>query len=161
MKKEFHIAFQLSKLIIFEVEYYTLGNNKYAYFSTSAEMFYQNKRGLSRFGQCQDDLLADYPDAMSFYKKWDVHHCKDLSEEAFTEMVNDLVPLTAKYNYLIKEHIKSETISCDFSFNALKELSMMTPKSSLKTAKAQIRHPEPFGDVLYQCNRPIIPFFNG
>lgn len=30
--KEFMYCFQISKLIVFEVEYYTLGNNKTPYF---------------------------------------------------------------------------------------------------------------------------------
>lgn len=34
--KEFMYCFQISKLIVFEVEYYTLGGNKAPYFSTSA-----------------------------------------------------------------------------------------------------------------------------
>lgn len=42
--KEFMYCFQISKLIVFEVEYYTLGGNKAPYFSTSAAEFIRSKR---------------------------------------------------------------------------------------------------------------------
>lgn len=37
--KEFMYVFQISKLITFEVEFYTLGTNSAPYFSTSANEF--------------------------------------------------------------------------------------------------------------------------
>lgn len=159
-KKEFHIVFQLSKLILFEVEYYTLGNNKSPHFSTSAEQFMRNKKDFERCGQCQNDLLVNYPEAMAFYKKWDVHHLHDLSDEAYSEMVTDLVPLTAKYNYMLKEHKDSPILSYGFSFTSLVEFSKNKPKASLKTAKAQLKNVEETSLSLHYVNRPIIPFFN-
>ena len=54
MKKEFIASFQLSKKIIFNVNYYTLGNNSSSYFSTSADEFNQPKTGYCRCGQAQD-----------------------------------------------------------------------------------------------------------
>lgn len=54
MKKEFKYYFQITKLVMFEVEYYTLGNNKNPYFATSANKFYKNKRDYECGGQAQD-----------------------------------------------------------------------------------------------------------
>ena len=56
--KEFKAVFQLSKTAIFEVGYYTLGNNSKPYFATSASQFARNKRDFSRCGQCQADILT-------------------------------------------------------------------------------------------------------
>ena len=45
MKKEFKILFQINKMVLFEVSYYTLGNNNNPYFTTSAMRFIRSKRG--------------------------------------------------------------------------------------------------------------------
>ena len=159
-KKEFHMVFQLSKLILFEVEYYTVANNPSADFSTSAELFMRNKKDFERCGQCQEDLLVNYPEAMAFYKKWDVHHLHDLSDEAYSEMVTDLAVLGAKYNYMLKEHIKGKTPVGGYTFDALVEFSKNKPKAAFKTAKAQLKSAEQSERALHYVNRPIIPFFN-
>lgn len=159
-KKEFHMVFQLSKTILFEVHYYTEGSNKSADFSTEAELFVRNKKDFERCGQCQRDLLVNYPEAMAFYKKWDVHHCKHLSDEAYSEMVTDLAALGSKYNYLLEEHTSITPIGA-FYFEQLKNFSMLKPKSSLKTARAQLKNSEAFDDDGSELlNRPIVPFFN-
>ena len=44
MKQEFNIAFQIDKMTIFNVTYYTLGSNSSAHFSTNASKFVRNKR---------------------------------------------------------------------------------------------------------------------
>ena len=69
---EFHAAFQLTRKIIFEVSYYTLGSNDSPYFTTSAEEFNQPKTDYNRAGQAQDDLCTGA--ARAFYKKWDLFH---------------------------------------------------------------------------------------
>lgn len=68
MKKyEFMYAFQITRKIIFEVRYSTLGSNQHPYFATSAEEFNQPKTDYERGGQCQGDLLTG--PALDFYQK--------------------------------------------------------------------------------------------
>lgn len=157
-KKEFHMVFQLSKTILFEVEYYTLGDNPSPHFSTSAEQFTRSKLDFDCCGRCQPRLLVGYPEAMAFFKKWDVHHLKDLSDEAYSEMVTDLAPLCAKYNYLLKEHTKTTPVG-GYYFENLKDFSM----NKLKTANTQTRKNDSSSEAsnrLNQLNRPIAPFFD-
>lgn len=45
--KEFMYVFQISKLITFEVNFYTLGTNSAPYFSTSANKFCRSKKQQS------------------------------------------------------------------------------------------------------------------
>lgn len=59
MKKEFKYYFQITKLVMFEVEYYTLGNNKSPYFTTSASKFFRNKKIMN---------VADKPKMKSYQK---------------------------------------------------------------------------------------------
>ena len=69
MKKEFIASFQLSKKIVFNVNYYTLGNNSSPYFSTSADEFNQPKTDYCRGGQAQEDLTKNFLTARRFWKK--------------------------------------------------------------------------------------------
>ena len=152
------MVFQLSKTILFEVHYYTLMNNPAPDFSTEAEKFTRSKITFEQCGQCQKRLLVDYPEVMAFYEKWDVHQCKDLSDEAYSEMVTDLAPLCAKYNYLLKEHTKTTPVG-GFYFENLKDFSM----NKLKTANTQTGRNESSSEAsnrLNQLNRPIAPFFD-
>lgn len=48
--KEFMYVFQISKLITFEVNFYTLGTNSAPYFSTSANEFCRSKLDYTRGG---------------------------------------------------------------------------------------------------------------
>ena len=57
--KEFHAVFTLSKIKIFEVNYYTLGSNNSPYFTTSAAIFNRPKTDYNRCGQCQDDAFVN------------------------------------------------------------------------------------------------------
>lgn len=77
--KEFMYCFQISKLIVFEVEYYTLGGNKAPYFSTSAAEFIRSKRDYNRCGQAQRELLPKHSPARRFFEKWDYCHLHDLT----------------------------------------------------------------------------------
>jgi len=129
MKKEFFAVFQLSKTEIFEVNYYTLGNNLHPYFSTTSAIFERGKRDYCRCGQCQKFVLPKYDDAYYFYKKWDYMHTKDLTEKQYTEMVNDMEILFEKYNNIYSE------VRC-FSFDEIKELSKRTPKKHKKIRNA-------------------------
>lgn len=100
MKKEFELAFQLSKLELFFVEYRTVGNNKNPYFSTSAALFVRNKKDYSMCGQCQDAVLSNYQDAFDFYIKWDKLHLRDLTDKQYDELFSDIIELKTKYNYI-------------------------------------------------------------
>jgi hypothetical protein len=118
--KSFHFVFQISGKIVFEVNYYRLGNNKTKHFSTSAAQFNQPKTDYNRCGQAQHDLLKGAPAAMRFFKKWDTCHVKDLTPEQHTEVLQDIEELKAKYNYLETEK--------DASFSKIRELAMQPVK---------------------------------
>ena len=127
--KEFNVCFQMSKMILFKVSYYTLGDNQNPYFTTSAYEFVRNKRDFARVGQCQEDLLKGFRTAYNFYKKWDVFHLKQLTQEQYSEMRNDLCVLEQKYNNLLSEMEDGVQLKPDyFSFYQLVEFSKQTPK---------------------------------
>lgn len=105
MKKEFKCCFQITKLVMFKVEYYTLGNNKNPYFATSADKFFKNKRDYESGGQAQDHLLPKNSTARQFWEKWDKKHLKDLSDDEYREITKDIEELKKKYNYI--ESIKT------------------------------------------------------
>lgn len=98
---EFHIAFALSRMIIFEVSYYTLRDNKTPYFTTSVYEFNQPKTDWKSGGQGQDRLLPDFPRAYTFYKKWDGYHLSVMTRNVFEEMWEDVLELCKNYNYLL------------------------------------------------------------
>ena len=107
---EFNYAFQLTKKIIFEVRYQTVGGNEYPYFATTAVEFNQPKTDYNRCGQCQSDLCTGV--ALNFYEKWNYLHCKKIENEAqFNELIEDIEDLKNKYNYIeeIAEVIDFET----------------------------------------------------
>lgn len=127
--KEFNACFQMSKMILFNVSYYTLGNNQSPYFSTSAYEFVRNKRDFCRAGQAQEILLQGYPEAYNFYKKWDIFHLKQLTQEQYNEMRKDLCILEQKYNNLFLEMEDGIKLKPDrFGFYQLVEFSKQTPK---------------------------------
>lgn len=121
-KYEFLYVFQISRKIIFEVKYYTLGSNQSPYFSTSACEFNQPKTDYNRCGQCQADLLDGL--ALDFYEKYDCFHLKDLDDSQWISITDDIEELKAKYNYIeeIRDTFKGE--NSNISFSRCKELSM-------------------------------------
>ena len=123
MKKEFKYCFQITKLIMFEVEYYTLGNNKSPYFVTEANEFFKNKKDYKSGGQAQDRLLPKNSIARQFWEKWDKKHLKDLSDNEYREVVKDIEELKEKYNYIeyIKDNFKGKYEN--FSFGEIVLLS--------------------------------------
>lgn len=122
---EFHTAFQLTRKIIFEVSYYTLGGNESAYFTTSACEFNQPKTDFDRCGQAQKDLC--FGPAKTFYEKWDKYHLHKLDDNQFEEMIKDLEALKQNYNYVEnKADFKPE----DIGFRQEKELSMRKVKKA-------------------------------
>lgn len=127
--KEFNVCFQMSKMILFEVSYYTLGNNRNPHFTTSACEFIRSKRDFCRCGQAQEDLLKKFQTAYSFYKKWDIFHLKQLTQEQYDEMRKDLLVLEQKYNKLLLEMEDGVKLKPDhFSFYQLVEFSKQAPK---------------------------------
>lgn len=68
-KNEFLYAFQITKSLIFEVHYYTLGDNTYSYFVTEAKLLNYYKTDYSECGQAQDRLLPKNSIVRQFWKK--------------------------------------------------------------------------------------------
>lgn len=118
-KEEFTYCFSITKMIIFEVSYYTLGSNEHPYFTTSACKFNQPKTDWSEGGQAQDRLLTGK--AKEFWEKWDYLHLKDLTDIQYMEIRQDIDNLVDTYRYIYRtaeDHVKT------FSFYDIKELSM-------------------------------------
>lgn len=118
-KEEFTYCFSITKMIIFEVSYYTLGNNEHPYFTTSAFKFNQPKTDWSEGGQAQDRLLTGK--AKEFWEKWNYLHLKDLTDMQYMEIRQDIDNLVDTYRYIYRtaeDHVRT------FSFNAQKSLSM-------------------------------------
>lgn len=122
ISNEFHVTFALSKTKMFNVSYYTLGNNKTPYFSTSAEVFNRPKTDYSQCGQCQKEVLKGYKTAMDFYKKWDIEHLNQIDNTKYNELLNDLEALFNKYPYIL--HEKNETGLKEIRFSEVKNFSM-------------------------------------
>jgi hypothetical protein len=112
----FHYSFQITKKIVFEVNYYRLGSNKNKHFSTSAAQFNQRKTDFNHCGQAQSKLLKEGRTAMQFYKKWDHRHLNDLTEQEHAEILADIEALKKKYNFT-----QTDTSA---TFSQLRELSM-------------------------------------
>jgi hypothetical protein len=118
----FHYAFQISRMIIFEVDYYRCGNNPDKYFTTSAAQFNRPKTDYNHCGQAQKELLRFASKAMTFFKKWDDLHTKDLNEAQYLDMLNDIEVLKSQYNYIVNDTDR------DLSFSELRDLSKLTLK---------------------------------
>lgn len=132
-KFEFHAVFAISRMIIFEVSYYTLGNNKTPYFTTSAYEFNQPKTDWRSGGQGQDRLLPDFPKAYTFYKKWDGYHFSVMTRNVFEEMWKDVLELCENYNYLLiaENHPQWKWYKdSGFAFSQTKALSMISIKKN-------------------------------
>lgn len=130
--KEFQAVFQLSKTIVFEVNYYTLSTNSSPNFATSAAQFCRNKQDYSRCGQAQQDLLKGYLWAMRFFKKWDCLHLHNLTAAQYEEMRQDLEGLKARYNYLFEELDETKRpYSPRFSFYRLAEWTKQAPRKAV------------------------------
>lgn len=128
MKKyEFMYAFQITRKIIFEVRYSTIGSNSRPDFATSAEEFNQPKTDYDRCGQCQDDILPDGP-AKEFYAKWDYCHLHDLNDAQWQEVVEDIETLKQRYNYIEEIQDTFAGGRTGISFSRTKDLSMQPVK---------------------------------
>lgn len=121
MKKEFKSVFQITKMITFEVNYYTLGNNNKPYFTTSAQEFIRSKRDYKRCGQCQKDVLNGV--AKSFYNYWDNKHLQDLTQQEYNKLIIDLEKLKERYNHIYIEQDTFKGGNRDIRFREVVELS--------------------------------------
>lgn len=132
-KFEFHAVFEISRKIIFEVDFYTLGGNNHPYFTTSAFEFNQPKTDWKSGGQGQERLLSHNSVAYEFYKKWDSKHLHDLSEVEFIEMLFNMNELCDIYNFLYiddKENYWEAYKNNGFTFSQKKILSMIPIKKN-------------------------------
>lgn len=120
-----HFAFQLGITIVFEVQYYRCGNNQNKYFTTSAASFDRRKTDWNQCGQAQETLLKGFGKAMSFYKKWDIMHLKELTTKQYNEMLSDIELLKNQYNFTQSD--------MDINFSQLKALSIQPVKKVSKT----------------------------
>lgn len=125
-KYEFKYVFQITRKIMFNVEYYTLGGNPTPHFATSADVFNQPKTDYERCGQCQADVLTGL--ALEFYEKWDKCHLHDLKDGEWQEVIEDIEELKNKYNYIEKIQPTFAGDYSNISFYAVKELSMLPVK---------------------------------
>jgi hypothetical protein len=132
IKQELKYVFQITKMITFEVEYYTLGSNSKPYFTTSSNEFIRSKRDYSRCGQCQRDILPKGGLARKFYEKWDKFHLEDLTDSQYNELIEDIEELKSKYNYLSKIRDTFANTNIDFYFEDIVNLSKLTPKGKVK-----------------------------
>lgn len=110
----YHFAFQITRKIVFEVEYYTLANNPRPYFTTSAAEFNQPKTDFQICGQCQRDLLTGKTKV--FHNTFDQYHLEDLTTEQWQQILAAITELKATYNFVESD----KTIS----FTQLRSLSM-------------------------------------
>lgn len=97
MKTEFLAAFQISKTVIFEVDYYTLSTNRTPHFATLTYKFNQSKTDYKQCGQAQKILLP-FGLARNFWQKWDCKHLEVLTEEEYKAMMIDMEKLFKIYN---------------------------------------------------------------
>lgn len=126
---EFHAVFEITRKIVFEVSYFTLGNNENPYFTTQAAIFNQPKTIYKRSGQAQENVLPKDSLAYIFYKKWDKKHLLKLTNEEHLEMILDLMDLMLKYNSLIRTDTSKNWTdnfrNSGYSFYQIKKLSMI------------------------------------
>lgn len=126
IKDEFLYAFLLDRMTVFEVDFYTLGNNSHPYFSTSAARFSRNKRDYTSAGQAQERLL--YGKAKKFYEKWDHLHLKDLTDEEYDEIVRDIDELKRAYPYHIAYEFNGKATRTTIPFYEIYKKSMEVPR---------------------------------
>lgn len=136
--KEFMYCFQIDKMTVFNVSFYTLSTNKTPYFSTSAAQFIRSKRDYDTCGQCQERVLPKNSIARHFFDKWDKLHLKNLTQNEYVEIIADIEELKDVYNYI--EDVREcfgESVRCyktQIPFDEIVKLSKLTPKKIQKTA---------------------------
>ena len=119
---EFNYIFEISRMVIFEVNYHTIGGNNHPYFATNAVKFIWSKRDYETCGQCQERVLTGK--ALEFFKKWNPLHLKDLTEDEYRLILEDIEVLKGAYNYYAHN---AENFN-GFTFYSKKSLSMQKVK---------------------------------
>jgi len=132
--QEFHMSIQVSSKIIFNVAYYTLGSNKNANFTTSADEFNSRKTDYDRCGQAQESLLEEGTLVRDFYNKWDKLHLNDLNDRQYSAMIADLLVITDKHNIILTDNQYDSINFYDNKELSGKELKTK-PKSIVKPKK--------------------------
>lgn len=123
MNKEFISVFKITNMIMFRVDYHTLGNNDSPDFSTSAMKFIRNKKDYECCGQCQNDLIKKGI-ARKFFKKWDSKHLCDLNQDEYSELMCDMEELKSNYEHIYIEKDTFRNQNSNISFYDIKKLSM-------------------------------------
>ena len=100
---DFHYCFKVSRKVVFKVNYYRLGGNKFKRFSTSAAQLNHINSDYNHCGQAQESLLPINSKAMNFYQKWDFMHIKDLSARQHAEILKDIEDLKQQYPHIQKD----------------------------------------------------------
>lgn len=126
--KEFMYVFQIDKMTVFEVSYYTLGGNKAPYFTTEAARFIRSKRDYAECGQAQKNLLSARSCARRFFDKWDHLHLSDLTKEEYAGIYADIEEMKEKYNYIEEIRDTFSGTYYNIPFYKIVELSKFTPK---------------------------------
>lgn len=130
-EREFRYMFQITRMVLFEVSYYTLGDNARPYFATSAHKFNQPKTDYTTGGQCQKEVLPEDSEAMAFFRKWDHMHLLELDRDAYDELVGDVEALKDVYNYFSAGRQKSGQVA-KISFYKAVELSKQPLRKKTK-----------------------------
>lgn len=127
--KEFRCAFQITKTIIFEVRYHTLGSNANPYFATEAARMNSRRTDYCECGQAQARLLPKGGAARRFWEKWDGKHLSTLTDEEREEVWRDIAELSARYNGIVITSEKFGTEDTrDIRFSDAVALSKREPK---------------------------------
>jgi len=125
---EFLYAFMTSRMIVFEVNFYTLSTNKQPHFTTSANEFNRPKTDYKRCGQAQSELLKG--EARKMWLKWDNKHCKNLTPEEYNELIQDIEHLKTVYPHYIEMKLDEtkKPYSPHINFYDIKKISMEIKK---------------------------------
>lgn len=126
--KEFLYAFMISRMIVFEIEYYTLSTNEHPYFATAANEFNRPKNDYKISGQAQNALLKG--EARKMWLKWDHKHLQDLSPEEYNELIQDIEHLKTVYPHFIEKKLDEtkKPYSPHINFYDIKKISMEVKK---------------------------------
>lgn len=117
--KEFKYTFAVARGVVFEVNYYTLGSNKSAHFTTSAGQFNRPRTDYNQCGQAQETLLKGNFKAYNFYKKWDKFHLKDLTPAIYTALVRDIEQLKKDYPHFVEGDSFNDAVRAERAFRGI------------------------------------------
>lgn len=123
----FNIAFQITKYILFEVDFSKIGSNDVPHFSEYVIMFSHQKTGYMSCFRGQENALPLVSAAKIFYKEWYKYQMVDIMDSAtYKKLLCDLDGLKEKYNYI--ERFDNRRLT----FYQLKKLSMLPLKKENK-----------------------------